>query len=52
VIADLLGESDGRALRHMKGALPRPLGGANLCASLLGEEQAGRLVDRLLTRSA
>lgn len=52
VIADLLGESDGRALHHMEGALPQPLGGANLCASLLGGEQAGRLVEKLLTRSA
>jgi len=52
VIADLLGESDGRALKRMEEALPRALGGANLCASLAGEERAGRIVERLARHSA
>jgi hypothetical protein len=48
VAADILGEGDGRALARMRESLPAPLGGANLCASLLEEKRAERLVERLL----
>lgn len=47
-VADILGEGNGRALARLKEVLPRPLGGANLCASLLENAKAGRLVERLL----
>lgn len=46
--ADLLGDADGRAWAHMEAALPRRLGGANLCASLLVEPKAEALVGRLI----
>ncbi len=52
VIADLLGEGDGRALARLEAACPTPLGGANLCASLLPEARAERLIETLLTRAA
>lgn len=52
VAADLLGEADGRALARMKAALPAPLGGANLCASLLEEAKAEALVTRLFGQGA
>ncbi len=48
VIADILDEGDGRALACLRQALPVPLGGANLCASLLASAKAERLVERLL----